>query len=103
MVSSFLYVLASLVASRMWSAGSASAIRTASARMATGSGRRATKALQRAAKPLSRSARSAPPPPLPLVAGLIRRPIRLPMIAGISVSAATIVNSTESAAPIAGP
>ena len=70
--------------------------------MATGSGRRATKALQRAAKPLSRSARS-PPPPLPFVAGLIRRPIRLPMIAGISVSAATIVNSTARAAPIAGP
>jgi hypothetical protein len=101
-VSSFLYVLASLVASRICVAGSARAISTASARIATGIGRRATKWLQRAAKPVSRSARS-PSPVWPFPAGLIRRPIRLPMIAGISVSAATIVASTDSAAPIAGP
>ena len=64
--------------------------------MATGSGRRATKPLQRAAKPVSRSASP------PLAAGLMRPPILL-RSAGISVSEAPIVNSTESAAAIAGP
>ena len=107
MVSSFLYVLASLVDSRMCSAGSASAIRIASASTATGAGRRATNALQRAAKPVSRSARSpvAPSPlpfPLPTLAGLTRPPILLSS-AGIRVSAANIVKSTDSAAPMAGP
>src|SRR5919108_543559 len=52
--------------------------------------------------PVSRSARSGSPP-WPLPAGLMRRPILVPRIAGISVSAATIVARTDSAAPIAGP
>ena len=56
----------------------------------------ATKPLQRAAKPVSSSA-------LVALAFLIRRPIRVPRIAGISVSEAIIVASTASAAPIAGP
>ena len=101
-MSSFGYVLASLVASRMCSAGIASAMRITSASRPTGHGRRVTKALQRAAKPVSAFARSSPGSPCP-AAGLMRRPIRLPSSAGISVSDASIVKSTDSAAPIAGP
>ena len=84
----------------MFSAGAASTSRITTAPTATGHGRRDTKPLQRAAKPLSRSAKLASPW---LSGTLIRRPIRVPRIAGISVSDANIVNATASAAPMAGP